>query len=77
MAKIIIKKDFATAEKVEWWKKLQYSIPDPDKILADNGYDYSIYRDLLSDPHLWSVIQQSKAQVNQMGWTLEIDKSDP
>ncbi|MFZ1288854.1 MAG: DUF935 family protein [Melioribacteraceae bacterium] len=77
MAKIIIKKDFATAEKVEWWKKLQYSIPDPDKILADNGYDYSIYRDLLSDPHLWSVIQQRKAQVNQMGWTLEIDKSDP
>ncbi|MFZ1291451.1 MAG: DUF935 family protein, partial [Melioribacteraceae bacterium] len=41
------------------------------------GYDYSIYRDLLSDPHLWSVIQQRKAQVNQMGWTLEIDKSDP
>ncbi|MBK8946431.1 MAG: DUF935 family protein [Ignavibacteriae bacterium] len=73
MPKIIIKKDFATAEKVEWWKKLQYTIPDPDKILQDNGFDYSIYRNLLSDPHLWSTIQQRKAQVNQMGWTLDND----
>lgn len=77
MAQIRIKKDFATVEKVEWWKKLQYSIPDPDKILADNEYDYQIYRDLLSDPHLWSVIQQRKAQINQMGWSVDLKKGEP
>lgn len=77
MARSILKRNFATAEKVEWWKKLAYSLPDPDKIFEENGYDYEIYRNLLSDPHLWAVIQQRKAQINQMGWTLNIGDEDP
>lgn len=46
-------------------------LPDPDKILIENGYDYAIYRELLTDPHLTAVVQQRKMQVLQMGWELE------
>jgi len=77
MAKMLIRKDFATRKKVEWWNKIQTSIPDPDKIFRDSGYDFDVYRNLLSDPHLWAVIQQRKAQINQMGWTLNISDDDP
>ena len=48
-------------------------LPDPDKILAENGYDYSIYRELLLDAHLSATIQQRKSQVLQMGWELNYD----
>lgn len=77
MAKMVIKKDFATRKKVEWWHKLQASIPDPDKIFRDSGHDFDVYRSLLNDPHLWAVVQQRKAQINQMGWTLNIADDDP
>ena len=48
-------------------------LPDPDKILAENNYDYTIYRDLLVDSHLSAAIQQRKSQVLQMGWELNYD----
>ncbi|MFA5805559.1 MAG: DUF935 family protein [Melioribacteraceae bacterium] len=48
-------------------------LPDPDKILAENNYDYSIYRELLLDAHLSATIQQRKSQVLQMGWELNYD----
>ncbi|MDZ7763212.1 MAG: DUF935 family protein [Melioribacteraceae bacterium] len=49
-------------------------MPDPDKILEENYYDYSIYRDLLTDPHLSAALQQRKMQVLQMGIELIGDK---
>jgi len=48
-------------------------LPDPDKILAENGNDLSIYRDLLIDPHLTATVLQRKMQVLQMGWEVESD----
>jgi phage gp29-like protein len=48
-------------------------LPDPDKILEENGYDLSIYKDLLVDPHLTATILQRKMQVLQMGWEVECD----
>ena len=77
MSRNILQRDFATIGKLEWWKNLQNSIPDPDKIFRENGYDFDLYRNLLSDPHLWAVVQQRKAQINQMGWTLSIADEDP
>ena len=50
-------------------------LPDPDKILIDNDYDFQIYRDLLIDPHLMATIQQRKMQVMQMDWELVSEKS--
>jgi phage gp29-like protein len=46
-------------------------LPDPDKILEENGNDLSIYKDLLVDPHLTATILQRKMQVLQMGWEVE------
>jgi len=46
-------------------------LPDPDKILEQNGNDLSIYRDLLIDPHLTATVLQRKMQVLQMGWEVE------
>lgn len=46
-------------------------LPDPDKILEENGNDLSIYKDLLVDPHLTATILQRKMQVLQMGWEVD------
>ncbi len=48
-------------------------LPDPDKILAENGYDYEILRDLIRDGHLSAAITQRKMQVLQMGWEINYD----
>ena len=67
--------EFATRDKVEVFSSLYKALPDPDKILEENSYDYNIYRDLLNDPHLMATVQQRKMQVMQMGWELECDPS--
>ena len=46
-------------------------LPDPDKILEENGNDLSIYKELLVDPHLTATILQRKMQVLQMGWEVD------
>jgi len=46
-------------------------LPDPDRILEENGNDLSIYRALLIDPHLTATVLQRKMQVLQMGWEIE------
>jgi len=71
-----LKKDFAKADKINSTFQLYSSLPDPDKILAENNYDYAILRDLLNDPHLSAVVQQRKSLVQQLGWeiTCEGDK---
>lgn len=59
-------KEFASRKKMSEFKRMFGILPDPDKILAENNYDYSIYRDLLTDPHLAAAIQQRKYQIMQM-----------
>ena len=68
-----LKKDFAKAEKISSAFQLYSSLPDPDKILAENNYDYSILRDLLNDPHLSAVVQQRKSLVQQLGWEISCE----
>jgi len=48
-------------------------LPDPDKVLENNGNDIQIYKDLLVDPHLTATILQRKMQVLQMGWEVECE----
>jgi len=68
-------KDFATRDKGNIIQSLYNVLPDPDKILEENDYDYSIYRELLNDPHLMATVQQRKMQVMQMGWELDFSGS--
>jgi len=63
--------EFATRNKGDVLSSLYKALPDPDKILEENDYDFEIYRDLLNDAHLSATIQQRKMQVMQMGWELE------
>ncbi|MEJ5351930.1 MAG: DUF935 family protein [Melioribacteraceae bacterium] len=52
---------------VTYWNML----PDPDPILRKQGKDISVYRELLTDPHLYSTIQQRKAGVLSLNWELQ------
>lgn len=69
--KLVLTSEFATRKKIEVYESIFTHLPDPDKILQLNGYNYEIYRDLLNDAHLTSVIQQRKMQVIQMGWEVD------
>ncbi|MBU1679134.1 MAG: DUF935 domain-containing protein [Bacteroidetes bacterium] len=67
-SKLNLMSEFATREKMQLYERFYTTLPDPDKILQANNYNYEIYRDLLTDPHLAAAIQQRKMQVLQMGW---------
>jgi len=64
-------KEIATRKRIETIISFGENLPDPDKILKANNYNYEIYRELLNDTHLTAVITQRKMQVLQMGWELE------
>ena len=68
--------EYATREKMQVFDRLFSALPDPDKILQNNNYDYNIYRDLLLDPHLTAAVQQRKMQVMQMGWEIDYEGDD-
>ena len=40
-------KEFATRRRTGLLDDIYKALPDPDKILEENDYDYEIYRDLL------------------------------
>jgi phage gp29-like protein len=63
--------DLATRDRFDLTTTYTNFLPDPDKILIENEYDYEIYRDLLLDPHLMATIQQRKMQVMQLEWEIE------
>lgn len=71
--KLKIFSEFATREKLEQIKGLMDVLPDPDEILAQNNYDYNIYRNLLTDPQLSAAVQQRKQQVQQMDYEIDHD----
>ncbi|MBE0538394.1 MAG: DUF935 family protein [Ignavibacterium sp.] len=71
--KLKIFNEIATREKLEQTKSLMNILPDPDEILAANNYDYTIYRNLLTDPQLNAAIQQRKMQVQQMDYEIDHD----
>ncbi|MGB5895433.1 MAG: DUF935 family protein [Ignavibacteriaceae bacterium] len=65
--------EFASREQLELLNRMMRVLPDPDQILQENGYDFSIYRDLLTDAHLMATVQQRKMQIIQMNWEVEYE----
>ena len=63
--------DLATRDRFDLTTTYTNFLPDPDKILIENEYDYEIYRDLLLDPHLMATIQQRKMQVMQLEYEVQ------
>lgn len=56
---------------VTYWNML----PDPDPILRKIGKDITTYRELMTDPHLFSTIQQRKSGVLSLNWELQQQES--
>ena len=71
-----ISSDLATRDRFDLANTYSNILPDPDKILIENEYDYEIYRDLLLDPHLMATIQQRKMQVMQLEWEVQSAKGE-
>ena len=67
--------EFATRDKIKALENLLDILPDPDEILAENNYDYDIYTNLLTDPHLMAAIQQRKQQIMQMEYEIDHDSN--
>ena len=44
--------------------------------LKSNQYDFEIYRNLLTDPHLAGAIEQRKMQVMQMDYEIIYDSDE-
>lgn len=64
--------EIATRERFEnVATKMMSVLPDPDTIFTENNNDYTVYRDLLTDPHLMATIQQRKMQVMQMDYQID------
>lgn len=55
---------------------LSYYLPDPDKVLRSQGKDVRVYRDLLTDAHVGSVVDSRKAGVLTQEWTIERGKAN-
>lgn len=50
-------------------------LPDPDPILRRLGKDVTVYRDLLSDAHVESVVEQRKNAVKSLNWQIVRDEA--
>ncbi len=50
------------------WEGIMSFLPDPDPILAKLGQDITVYRQLLSDAHVFSCAQSRKAGVLSCEW---------
>ncbi len=68
---LVLTSAYVTREKLAVYDKLYGFLPDPDKILTENGDDYGILRDVMNDPHVMACVEQRKMQVMQMGCEIE------
>lgn len=59
----------------EFYAALMSALPDPDPVLAKNGRDIKIYKELMLDPHVYSCMEQRKAKVLSMEWELNRGES--
>ena len=52
------------------WLGIMGFLPDPDPVLRKLGQDMTVYRQLLSDAHVWSCYQSRKAGVLSCEWEI-------
>jgi phage gp29-like protein len=54
----------------EYYGQIFNQLPDPDPVLRKRGEDITVYKDLLSDPHVWSCVDSLKAGIASKEWEL-------
>lgn len=61
--KQILTSHIATRQRSVDFFGLWNILPDPDPVLRKRGNDITVYKDLLSDPHLWACVQSFKSGI--------------
>lgn len=74
-AKTSLSKELATRKRSIDYYSIIKNLPDPDPVLKEQGKDISVYRELLTDPHVWACIQSRKSGILSLEW--EIDRGMP
>jgi len=67
--------ELATRQNSPYNYTLMGFLPDPDPVLQKMGKSIAVLRELMSDPHVGSVVQQRKAGVLSMEWDIDRGKS--
>lgn len=67
--------EIATRKRSFDFYSLGFNLPDPDPVLKKQGKDIKIYRELLSDPHVWACVQSRKAGVLSLEWEIDRGKA--
>lgn len=57
------------SQSIDYWS-IGYYLPNPDPVLKKMGKDISVYRELLSDPHLGGCVRRRKASIKGLQWRL-------
>nr|BDD48257.1 hypothetical protein 7 [bacterium] len=74
-AKTSLGKEIATRQRSVDFYSIIKTLPDPDPVLRKQGKDIKVYRELLSDPHVWACVQSRKAGVLSLEWGLDRGKA--
>ncbi len=67
--------EIATRKRSFDFYSLGFNLPDPDPILKEQGKDIRIYRELLSDSHVWACVQSRKSGILSLEWELNRGKA--
>jgi phage gp29-like protein len=70
-----LSEELATRKRAINYFNLSMNLPDPDPILKKQGKDITIYKELLSDAHVWACIQSRKAGVLSLEWDIDRGKA--
>ncbi len=73
-AKTSLVSEIATRKRsIDFYSILQ-NLPDPDPVLRKQGKDMRVYREFLSDPHVWACVQSRKSGVLSLEWGIDSGK---
>ncbi len=67
--------EIAVRKNATAFNKLNLALPDPDSILKKQGKDISLYRELMTDAHVWAGVQSRKSGVLSKNWDIDRGKS--
>lgn len=70
-----LSEEIATRKRAVNYFNLSMNLPDPDPILKKQSKDITIYKELLSDAHVWACIQSRKAGVLSLEWAIDRGKA--
>ncbi len=72
----VLASEFASRDRSPDFTRYMMTLPDPDPVLRKMGKDLTVYRDLLSDAHVWATTDSRFSGLLRKEWAIEeADKS--